>query len=62
MSLPNPRLKAPELSEQADLDLTRRAIDGVWASVVIFLVLAIFSSYFKEHPPVAFPSPRRWDW
>src|SRR6266576_2543407 len=36
--------------EQADLDLTLRAIHGIWTSVFIFLVLAVFTSYFQEHP------------
>src|SRR5437016_590134 len=42
------------LVEQADLDLTRRAIHGAWVSLFIFVVLAAFTSYFHEHPRLAF--------
>src|SRR5438270_5596457 len=39
----------PKLYHEADLDLTLRAVHGVWTSVFIFLALAIFTSYFQEH-------------
>src|SRR5262245_22900918 len=41
------------LAEQADLDLTRRAIHGAWVSLFIFIALAAFTPYFEEHPRLA---------
>src|SRR5947208_3358071 len=46
-------LSPGQLEDQADLDLTRRAIHGVWVSLFIFVVLAICTSYFNEHPRLA---------
>ena len=43
-----------QLAGQADRDLTRRAIHGTWVSLFIFLVLATCTSYFQEHPRLAF--------
>src|SRR5436305_2096206 len=43
-----------ELCREADLDLTLRAIHGVWTSVFVLLVLVIFTPYFQEHPRTAF--------
>src|SRR5436305_6476235 len=42
-----------ELCQEADLDLTLRAVHGVWTSVFVFLVLAFFTSYFQDHPRTA---------
>src|SRR5258708_1407046 len=44
-----------QLEDQADLDLTRRAIHGVWVSLFISVVLATCTSYFSEHPRLAWP-------
>src|SRR6266478_694190 len=49
-----PSARSAELLEQADLDLTRRAIHGTWTSLFIFFVLAVFTPYFTEHPVPAF--------
>ena len=53
--MPTPR---GALVEQADLDLTRRAIHGAWVSLFIFVVLAASTSYFHEHPRLAFSFSR----
>src|SRR5260370_25671548 len=49
-----PSARDGELAVQADLDLTRRCIHGTWVSLFIFLVLATCTSYFQEHPRLAF--------
>jgi signal transduction histidine kinase/CheY-like chemotaxis protein len=53
-AIDQPSDRSEELQEQADLDLTRRAIHGAWTSAFIFLVLAVFTPYFTEHPVPAF--------
>ena len=47
-------IRAGHLADRADLDITRRAMHGTWTSIFIFLVLAVFTSYFKERPRLAF--------
>ncbi|MGI8745314.1 MAG: ATP-binding protein [Bryobacteraceae bacterium] len=43
----------PELSAQADAELARRALPGVWANVVMVQFLLIFSDFFKNQPIIA---------
>src|SRR5712664_2957253 len=40
------------LRHQADLDLSRRAIHGVWTSLLIVIVLALFTSCFTDQPRI----------
>src|SRR5260370_6345654 len=47
-------IRAGRLAEHADLDLTRRAIHGTWTSISIFIILALFTSYFIERPWLPF--------
>jgi len=42
------------LRHQADIDLSRRAIHGTWTSVLILVVLALFTSCFTEQPGLSF--------
>ena len=43
----------PELSAQADAELARRALPGVWANVGMVQFLLVGSDYFKNEPIVA---------
>jgi signal transduction histidine kinase len=43
----------PELSAQADAELARRALPGVWANVGMVQFLLIFSDFFKNQPIIA---------
>ena len=43
----------PELSAQADAELARRALPGVWANVGMVQFLLVGSDYFKSQPIVA---------
>ncbi|MDQ6760030.1 MAG: ATP-binding protein [Acidobacteriota bacterium] len=43
----------PELSAQADAELARRALPGVWANVGMVQFLLVGSDYFKSEPIVA---------
>src|SRR5436190_9762080 len=51
---PSTAPRPEELRREADLDLTLRAVHGVWTTLFVFLVLAIFTPYFQEHPRTAF--------
>src|SRR5436190_1380259 len=42
------------LRREADLVLTLRAVDVVWTTLFVFLVLAIFTPYFQEYQRTAF--------
>src|SRR5262245_6073251 len=46
--------RAGRLAEHADLDITRRAMHGTWTSISIFIILALFTSYFVERPWLPF--------
>src|SRR6476620_8243513 len=47
-------IRASHLADRADLDIARPANHGTWTSIFIFLVLAVFTSYFKDRPQLAF--------
>lgn len=45
--------KDPELLAQADADLSRRGLPGIWAHLVLTQFLLIGSDYFKNEPIIA---------